>query len=129
MNTSELSKLWLKAKADEHEAQERRRSIEDQLSEALKVDDRLDAVQTTKLDDFTVKVTTRLNRKVDADLVQEIASEYGIQDSLSQLFRWKPDINLTAWKNADKDITSVLSKAITTTASRPSFSITTVNKE
>jgi len=95
----------------------------------LKVDDRLDAVQTTKLDDFTVKVTTRLNRKVDADLVQEIANEYGIQDSLSQLFRWKPDINLTAWTNADKDITSILSKAITTTASRSSFSITTVNKE
>jgi len=129
MNTSELSKQWLKAKSDEHEAQERRRSIEDQLSEALKVDDRLDAVQTTKLSDFTVKVTTRLNRKVDADLVQEIANEYGIQYSLSELFRWKPDINLTAWKNADKDITSVLSKAITTTASRPSFSITTVNKE
>jgi len=129
MNTSELSKQWLKAKSDEHEAQERRRSIEDQLSEALNVDDRLDAVQTTKLDDFTVKVTTRLNRKVDADLVQEIANEYGIQDSLSQLFRWKPDINLTAWKNAPKEVTQQLSKAITTTASRPSFSITTVNKE
>jgi len=129
MNTSELSKQWLKAKSDEHEAQERRRSIEDQLSEALKVDDRLDAVQTTKLDDFTVKVTTRLNRKVDADLVQEIASENDIGAYLGQLFRWKPDINLTAWKNAPKEVTQQLSKAITTTASRPSFSITTVNKE
>jgi len=129
MNTSELSKLWLKAKSDEHEAQERRRSIEDQLSESLKVDDRLDAVQTTKLDDFTVKVTTRLNRKVDADLVQEIASENDMGAYLTQLFRWKPDINLTAWKNAPKDVTKLLSKAITTTASRPSFSITTVNKE
>jgi len=129
MNTSELSKLWLKAKSDEHEAQERRRSIEDQLSKALKVDDRLDAVQTTKLSDFTVKVTTRLNRKVDADLVQEIASENYMIDYLSQLFRWKPDINLTAWKNAPKEVTQQLSKAITTTASRPSFSITTVNKE
>ncbi len=129
MNTSELSKQWLKAKSDEHEAQERRRSIEDQLSEALKVDDRLDAVQTTKLDDFTVKVTTRLNRKVDADLVQEIASENDMGTYLSQLFRWKPDINMTAWKNAPKEVTQQLSKAITTTASRPSFSITTVNKE
>jgi len=129
MNTSELSKQWLKAKSDEHEAQERRRSIEDQLSEALKVDDRLDAVQTTKLDDFTVKVTTRLNRKVDADLVQEIASENYMGAYLTQLFRWKPDINLTAWKNAPKEVTQQLSKAITTTASRPSFSITTVNKE
>jgi len=129
MNTSELSKLWLKAKSDEHEAQERRRSIEDKLSESLKVDDRLDAVQTTKLDDFTVKVTTRLNRKVDADLVQEIANENDMGAYLSQLFRWKPDINLTAWKNAQKEVTQQLSKAITTTASRPSFSITTVNKE
>jgi len=86
-------------------------------------------VQTTKLSDFTVKVTTRLNRKVDADLVQEIANEYGVQYVLSELFRWKPDINLTAWKNSPKDVTKLLSKAITTTASRPSFSITTVNKE
>jgi len=129
MNTSELSKLWLKAKSEEHEAQERRRSIEDQLSEALKVDDRLDAVQTTKLSDFTVKVTTRLNRKVDADLVQEIASEEGLQDQLGTLFRWKPEINLTSWKNASENARNKLSKAITTTASRPSFSITTVNKE
>jgi hypothetical protein len=129
MNTLELSKLWLKAKSDEHEAQERRRSIEDQLSEALKVDDKLDGVQTTKLSDFTVKVTTRLNRKVDADLVQEIASENDMGAYLAQLFRWKPDINLTAWKNAPKEVINKLSKAITTTASRPSFSITTVSKE
>lgn len=119
-----LIKLWTESKAEESKAVEARRAVEDQLSTLLKVDDKKDSSKTHDFDDFQIKITTRLSRKVDADLVQEIASEFGLQDQLGELFRWKPDINLTNWKNAPEETKKQLSKAITTTASRPSFSIT-----
>jgi len=78
---------------------------------------------------FSVKITTRLTRKVDSDLVQEIAAEHGLELYLPSLFRWRPEINATNWKGAMSDVTDKLSKAITTTAGRPSYSISAINKE
>ena len=72
---------------------------------------------------WEVKVVTRFNRKIDADLAQEIAAENGYTDHLASLFRWKPEINAAAWKAANPEITRALTRAITTTPGRPSFSI------
>jgi hypothetical protein len=80
---------------------------------------------TVRFSDFglNVKITSRLNRKVDSELLQDIAAENGLSDHLPSLFRWKPDINLSAWKKADASITGPLLGAITTVPSRPSYSI------
>ena len=122
MNTKQdLCESWINAKNDEARAQERRRAIEDQLSELLKIDATKDGTKTEQIGDLECKVTTRLSRKIDADMAQEIAAEYGLQDQLGIVFRWKPDLNLTAWKAASEETKSQLIKAITTTASRPSF--------
>ena len=120
---------WINAKNDEQRAQETRRAIEDKLSELLKIDAAKDGTKTETLGDFECKVTTRLSRKIDADMAQEIAAEYGFQDQLGIVFRWKPDLNLTAWKAASEETKSQLIKAITTTASRPSFSISLKSKD
>ena len=64
-----------------------------------------------------------MNRKVDVDLLQEIAAEHGLEDHLGSLFRWKPELNVKAWQQADDSITLPLSGAITTKPGRPSFSI------
>lgn len=120
---------WINAKNDEHRAQERRREIEDQLAKLLKINPAKDGTKTESIGEFECKVTTRLSRKIDADLAQEIASEYGLQDQLGIVFRWKPDLNLTAWKVASEATKTQLIKAITTTASRPSFSISLKTKD
>lgn len=121
-----LAAQWLDAKAEESAAQERRRQIEDQMAEALRINPATEGQQTTEATDYKIKVTCRMTRKVDGDLLQELSLENGIEQAhLSTLFRWKPELNMKEWKAAAPDLTSALSGAITTTAGRPSFSIET----
>lgn len=114
---------WLQAKEAERQAVEKRREIEDMLIKSLEIPETLDGVSTTKQNGFTIKVTGRMTHKVDSEMVQELAAEAGCTEHLSALFRWKPEINMTAWKAADPAITAALAPAITTKPSRPSFSI------
>ena len=123
MDRTQLCLDWIAAKQAEAQAIDRRREIEDELVEMLAIDTHSDGTSNILLDNFKIKVVSRLNRKVDAEKVQEIAAECGLTEHLSSLFRWKPEINLTAWKAADVGITTPLLDAVTTTASRPSFSI------
>ena len=120
-----LAAQWIDAKAEEAAAQERRRQIEDQMAEALRINPAIEGQQTTESADYKVKVTCRMTRKVDADLLQDLAIDAGLSEHLSSLFRWKPELNMKEWKSAAPEITTALSGAITTTAGRPSFSIET----
>jgi len=120
---------WLEAKETERQAVEARRAIEDELIQLFQVDDTKDGSKTYKPEGYKVKVTTRLNRKVDVDVLIDLASQAGIgQEHLQALFRWKPEINLREWQNASPEITGPLAPAITTKPGRPSFSIERVEK-
>jgi hypothetical protein len=120
-----LSEAWLQAKEAERMAVEARRAVEDELVRAFSIDEQMEGTFNAKtLTGHQIKITGRLSRKVDADKVQELAAEHGITEHLSSLFRWKPEINLTAWKATSPGITVLLADAITVSASRPSFSIT-----
>lgn len=123
-----LYEQWLEAKEAERIAVERRREIEDGLVKALALK-QAEGSTTINAEGYKVKVTQRFNRSIDADLLQEIAAEHGISQHLADLFRWKPDINAKAWKDADASITSPLEQAITTKPGRPSFSIERVAQE
>jgi len=118
-----LCAAWLEAKETERKAIDARRQAEDALFDELRL--RADQEGTTNVttDRFKVKVTSRLTRKVDADKVQELAAEAGVAHLLPTLFRWKPDINMAAWKNTDEALTRPLLGAIETKPGRASFSI------
>lgn len=118
-----LTAHWLEMKELERQATDKRRIIEDELLQLLNISDALEGTETKKTDIYTIKIVGRMNRKIDADLLQELAVENGLTDHLSSLFRWKPDINLSVWKSADSSITKPLMAAITTTPGRPSFTI------
>lgn len=121
---SKLAAEWIAAKHEETAALERRRNIEDQLSKLISIPDTLEGTQTEKSGEFVIKIVGRIDRKVDSDEVQDLANEHGLNNQLGLLFRWKPELNMKAWKNADKDITEKLLPAITSKPGRPSFSIT-----
>jgi hypothetical protein len=70
-----------------------------------------------------VKVVGRMNRKVDADLLQDLARDSGLTDHLPLLFRWRPEVSVAAWKAAATAITTTFAPAITTTPGRPSVSV------
>ena len=124
-NNIDLYKEWIKIKEIEQEVIQRRREIEDSLIEEMRVNLNEEGTQNFENEEYKVKVVTRFNRKIDADSLQELAIGEGLQDYLKTLFRWKPDLNMTAWKATDKSITDILSRAITTTPGRASFTITT----
>lgn len=117
---------WLTAKADEAAATKRRREIEDQLVKLFEVPENLEGTRNVEAEQFKVKIEGRINRKVNSEKLQELAAEHGLTEHLSSLFRWKPEINMTAWKASDASITSPLMDAITATPGRPSFTITKV---
>lgn len=120
---------WLAAKQAESEAVLKRREIEDQLIAQMGIKPDDDGVKTIKADGYIIKATSRLSRKVDDDMLIELAHAHGLDAHLSTLFRWKPEIAMKAWKDASADITGPLLPAITTTPGRPSFSITTEPKK
>jgi hypothetical protein len=122
---NELSSMWLAAKESERLATEERRKVEDRMLSLIGIAENMEGTENALTESgFAIKVVGRMTRKVDAELVQEIASEHGLTDHLSTLFRWKPELNAAAWKATDQSITNPLLAAITTTPGRPSFSIT-----
>lgn len=119
-----LYQQWIDAKQAEADAQAKRREIEDELVKQLGISEALDGTENREAEGFKIKIVGRMSRKIDSDALQEIANENGLTDHLGRLFRWKPEINASAWKATDTSITNQLLGAITTTPSRPSFSIT-----
>lgn len=118
-----LYQKWIDAKEAEKAAIDLRRALEDELVMDLDISKTLDGTQNIDADGYKIKVVGRLDRKVNADKLQDLAAEHGLTQHLSSLFRWKPEVNISAWKSADALITTPLQDAITTTNGRPSFTI------
>jgi hypothetical protein len=118
-----MADSWMAYKQAEANAVQARREVEDKLLQALQIG-ALEGTETIKHDGFIIKMVGRIDKKVDTAKLQELAAEAGLSDHLGSLFRWKPEINATAWKQADNSITTPLLGAITSTPGRTSFSIT-----
>ena len=119
-----LSAEWLRYKTDEGKATTERRKVEDQMVKLLAIADNFEGTETAEPEGFVVKISGRIDRKVDGDKLQALAAEAGLSDHLATLFRWKPEINMDVWKSTDESITKPLTDAITAKPGRPSFKIT-----
>lgn len=124
MSYDKLCADWIRAKQAEKDAVDARRYIEDQLRSLLNVADAFEGTANNEIDGYKIKVVGRMSRKVDSEKLQELAAENGLTEHLSSLFRWKAEIASKAWESADESITAPLMEAITTTPSRPTFTIT-----
>ena len=121
MNSARLYQDWINAKEAERAATERRRTIEDEM--AKHIDANAEGVVSFSHEGYKIKITIRMDRKVNGDLAKEISAANGLDSYLSTLFRWKPELNLSAWKGTTSNITGVFADAITTKPGRPSFEI------
>jgi len=124
MPLQKLSVEWLEAKEAERDATERRRLIEDEMVRLIGLEPTDEHTRKVEADPFTIKIACRINRKVDGDMAQEIAAEHDMQDHLGLLFRWKPELSMTAWNGVGDNVKQVFARAITATPGRPSFTIT-----
>ena len=118
-----LYQQWIDAKAAETEITARRRAIEDEITKSLKVPEDWEGSYTMKDGGFKINVKRAFTRKVDGKKLSAIADEFGLQDYLPTLFRWKPEIDMKAWKDAEPSVTEKLAQAVTTTPGRVSFKI------
>lgn len=120
-----LCQEWLDAKMHERAVIARRREIEDNLVEALRINDKSEGTKRIESSGYNIAVEFKVNRKVDGKKLIEVAAANGIgNDVLQQIFRWKPEINMRDWKSADRSIILALSNAVTTSEARPSVTIT-----
>ena len=120
---TQLASQWLLYKEEERIAVEKRRNVESQLAQLLAIDESKEGTTNHEEGGFKTKVACRVTRSVNSDLLQEIAAEHGLTEHLSTLFRWRPEVSLKVWKNADEAITTPLLDAITTKPGSPSFTI------
>lgn len=110
-----LYQQWMEAKAAETEMTARRRAIEEEIAKSLEVPEDWEGSYTLKDGGFKINVKRAFTRKVDDKRLTAIANEFGLQEYLSTLFRWKPEINLKAWQDAEPTVTDKLAQAVTTT--------------
>ena len=127
MDSEKLRELcldWIDAKAAANEADTSLETVEDQLIQLLNVDSLRDGTTQVIDGDVRIKVTSRPSITVDDTKLKTLAQEHDLEEFLSTLFRWKPEVNLRAWRGADKKIRKSLNDAITLTSTRPAFAIT-----
>ena len=118
-----LSANWLRHKTDEEKSTTERRKVEDQMVKLLAIAENFEGTETAEPEGFVVKISGRIDRKVDGDKLQALAAEAGLSDHLATLFRWKPEINMDVWRSTDESITKPLADAITAKPGRASFKI------
>jgi hypothetical protein len=118
-----LYEQWMEAKAAETEMTARRRALEDEMTKSLQITEDWEGSYTMKDGGFKINIKRAFTRKVDGKKLSAIAGEFGLQDYLPTLFRWKPEIDMKAWKDAEPSITDKLAQAVTTTPGRVSFKI------
>jgi len=130
MDIETLVLCWSTLKESERVAADSRRKVEDDIIKFYRINPQEEGTHNFEVEGFKLKIVNRFARKIDADKLQEVADENGLYGHLSGLFRWEPEIKSLAWKRCGKEITSILSAAITTVPGRPSFSIeSTTTKE
>ena len=125
---NQLATEWLIAKEAERSATEKRRAIEDQLKLHMKIQEQDEGTISHKDNNYTIKATCRMNRRIDSEKLLAIAGQNGYSDQLANLFRWKPEVIQSAWRAADPKMIHTLSTAITIEPGRPSFTISTTGE-
>ena len=114
---------WRVAKQLEQEAVLRRRNIEDEIKAVIGFNEGREGSETLPFHGGRVVITARLDRKVDAQLARQLAAENHLEDWLDRIFRWKPELEVRAWKKAPEYVTQAFAPAITTKPGRATFSL------
>ena len=119
-----LAKRWRKLKMLEAKIQDARRAVEDTMLANFPTDKR--SFTLTLFDypkKYSISYSSPETVKVEGDLLQELANIHGLENELTRLFRWKPELEKAAWKTAPSYVKEKLSPAISTKTGRPSFKV------
>ena len=119
MNIEELAQQWQEYKAIEQEAIEHRRAIEQQIQELMDVKE--EGTTSYKGERFNVKAVGKLNRSLNAELLQEDWNN--LPKQVTDCVKWKPTLDTKALRDLEAIDHTTLSRYMTTKPSKPSFKI------
>jgi hypothetical protein len=109
------------AKRNEMDCIAIRRELEDRLRTLLGIDDSQHGVKTFYGGMYSLKVTPRIDYKVDAPMLKSIAAAAGLEHYIYSMFRWKAEVNMREWKEAPIEVRMLFSDAVTAKPGRAAF--------
>lgn len=126
MTIEELGAAWLEAKEAEKTAADNRRKIEDQMRQALKIEDAEERTVKQTAGNYVIKANCRVNRKIDPEHFLRLANDAKVD--VSGFTRWKCELVLGEWKKQPAYVQQTLSNAITAEPGRATFSVELISE-
>lgn len=119
-----LANQWEAAKAAEVEANKQRLAVEARIIELIN-DGSIEGTQTADLGAVKIKVTRSLTRKVDLEVLSEIADQ--IPEAIrNRLLKTKIELDtreLRFIESNEPELYLIVAKAVTTTPSKPAVKV------
>lgn len=122
----EINDLIIKlheAKAEEAKWKAYRTELEEELADAIRVPDDWEGSKTRKMGEFKVQCRRVMNRRIDGDMLRDIAMEHMLGMVVEQCFRWKPELVKSEWDAETEEHRKIFAPAIITTPGKVSFKI------
>ena len=117
------------AKQAEEEAKARRVALEADLAAAIGLPDDWEGAKTNNVGAYKVKLTRRMNVKIDPIRLRELARVNNILPTMERCFRWKPEIVKKEWDKADERARTLLAPAMEITPGKASFVVSMAEEE
>ena len=123
MGINELVAQLYEAKLAEQAAKEYRLGLEAALTEKLNVPDSWEGTQTRAVGEYKVKLTRKMNVKIDANRLREQGRVNNLMPMVDLLFRWKPELDKKKWDTTNEKVKLAFAPAMEVTPGKASFSI------
>ena len=123
MEINELVTKLYEAKQTEQAAKNVRTALEAELAQAIGVPEDWEGTKTNAVDKYKVTLTRKMNVKINAIRLRELAIINNITPVLDTCFRWKPELVKREWDKADDGVRTKLSEALEITPGKASFTV------
>ena len=125
MEINALVRKLYEAKQAELAAKENRVALEAELTRAIGgVPADWEGSRTKAVGEYKVKLTRNISVRIDADLLQEIATEKKLHDAMKDCFRWKPELNKSVWRETEENVRLAFAPALEFTPGKVCFTVT-----
>ena len=98
-------------KSEEDRMRARRTALELEFAAAIGVSDQWEGSKTNDFDEYKVTVSRKMNDKIDAVKLREVAALHDLEGALSTAFSWKPELSKKGWDALPEESRGYLSIA------------------
>lgn len=128
LTTEQMTMLreWNEAKQESKRWTEQESILREKLIRELFTADSDEGTQSILLDgDWKLKVVKKLTYTLNNDTGEVSAIYASLPDSVAkELIRWKPDLNLSSYKHADKSTQDLFKNVLTIKPAKPQLDLT-----